>query len=114
MSLALRSSKLSRSHPKLNCRRVLASSCRTLTVTQSGAETKLYHHTGGKPGLRVRPLGAPGNPRGAGAVRRVVFGGRQGPARAVLAGSGYWSQESAVQVLARPEAATQLWVRWPG
>jgi hypothetical protein len=37
-----------------------------------------------------------------------------GPAREVHAGSGYWSQDSAVQVLAAAEPITQLWVRWPG
>ena len=30
------------------------------------------------------------------------------------AGSGYWSQDSTVQVLSVPRAATSLWVRWPG
>ena len=37
-----------------------------------------------------------------------------GPAREVHAGSGYWSQDSAVQVLAMPDQPAQLWVRWPG
>jgi hypothetical protein len=36
-----------------------------------------------------------------------------GPAREIHAGSGYWSQDSAVQVLAMREPVTQLWVRWP-
>ena len=37
-----------------------------------------------------------------------------GPAREVHAGSGYWSQDSVVQVLSMREPPTQLWVRWPG
>jgi hypothetical protein len=45
---------------------------------------------------------------------RLRFGERWGAARAVHAGSGYWSQDSAVQVLGTPEAPTALWVRWPG
>jgi hypothetical protein len=49
-----------------------------------------------------------------GAVVRLVFGPRQGPAREVHGGSGYWSQDSAVQVMATPVAATGVWVRWPG
>ncbi len=85
-----------------------------IAVTQNGAETKLYHNTNGKPGLRVRLKGAPGNRTGVGALMRLVFGDHMGPARVVTAGSGYWSQDSAVQVLARPETPTQLWVRWPG
>jgi hypothetical protein len=37
-----------------------------------------------------------------------------GPAREVHAGSGYWSQDSAVQVLGGPTPATRIQVRWPG
>ena len=85
-----------------------------LVVTQNGAETKLYRNTGGKPGLRVRLKGPVGNPTGVGAVVRLKFGDRYGPAREVHAGSGYWSQDSAVQVLGMPERPTQVWVRWPG
>ena len=32
----------------------------------------------------------------------------------IHAGSGYWSQDSAVPVLATPEPPTTVWVRWPG
>jgi hypothetical protein len=49
-----------------------------------------------------------------GACLRLKFGERLGPAREIQAGSGYWSNNSAVQVLATPEAPTQVWVRWPG
>jgi len=45
---------------------------------------------------------------------RLRFGERWGPAREVHGGSGYWSQDGAVQVLGIPEAPTSLWVRWPG
>jgi hypothetical protein len=85
-----------------------------LVVTQNGAETKLYHNVGGKPGLRVRLKGSVGNPRGVGAQMRLRFGERAGPMREVHAGSGYWSEDSAVQVLGTPEPPTQLEVRWPG
>lgn len=85
-----------------------------LVVGQNGAETKLYHNVGAKPGLRVRLLGPAGNPTGVGAVVRLRFGERWGPAREVHAGSGYWSQDSAVQVLGTPEPPTTVWVRWPG
>ena len=86
-----------------------------LAVSQNGAPTKLYHNVGGKPGLRVRLQGPAGNPEGIGAVMRLGFGaGRWGPAREVHAGSGYWSQDSVVQVLATPLAAVQIQVRWPG
>jgi hypothetical protein len=85
-----------------------------LAVSQNGAETKLYQNVLGKPGLRVRLNGPPGNPDGVGAMMRLVFGGRMGPAREIHGGSGYWSQDSAVQVLGCPETPTEIWIRWPG
>jgi len=47
-------------------------------------------------------------------VIRLRFGERWGPAREVHAGSGYWSQDSPVQVLGSPAPPTQIWIRWPG
>src|SRR5204863_5719612 len=85
-----------------------------LVVTQNGAATKLYHNVGAKPGLRVRLRGGAGNPTAVGAALRLFFGQRQGPVREIHAGSGYWSQDGAVQVLGTPQAPTQIWVRWPG
>ena len=38
----------------------------------------------------------------------------KGPMREIHAGSGYWSQDSAVQVLSSPADLDALWVRWPG
>jgi hypothetical protein len=85
-----------------------------LAVSQNAAQTKLYHNVGARPGLRVRLAGPPGNPTGVGGVLRLRFGQRWGPAREVHAGSGYWSQDSAVQVMATPEPPSAVWVRWPG
>jgi hypothetical protein len=85
-----------------------------LVVAQNSAETKLYHNVGAKPGLRVRLVGPATNPTGIGAVMRLRFGENWGPAREVHAGSGYWSQDSATQVMGMPEPATAVWVRWPG
>ena len=85
-----------------------------LVVTQNGAETKLYRNVGARPGLRVRLRGPPGNPTGIGATLRLASAGIMGPAREVHAGSGYWSQDSAVHVLTMREPPTQLRVRWPG
>jgi hypothetical protein len=85
-----------------------------LAVSQNGAETKLYRNVLGKPGLRVRLNGPPGNPDGVGATLRLVFGERMGAAREIHGGSGYWSQDSVVQVMGCPEPPTQIWVRWPG
>ena len=85
-----------------------------LVVAQNGAATKLFHNEGATPGLRVRLRGPAGNPTGLGAVVRLVFGERMGPARELHAGAGYWSQDSVTPVLATPTPPTQVWVRWPG
>lgn len=88
-----------------------------LVVSQNGAETKLYHNERARPGLRVRLIGGGAlNPHAIGAVLRIVYDGSRGPAREIHGGSGYWSQDGAVQVLGvedgkRPVA---LWIRWPG
>ena len=85
-----------------------------LVVSQNGAESKLYHNTGAKPGLRVRLAGPPGNPNGIGAVLRAGSGGKLGPAREIHAGSGYWSQDSAVQVVCGSAPLEKIEIRWPG
>jgi hypothetical protein len=85
-----------------------------LAVSQNGTYTRLFHNLRAQPGLRVRLAGPPGNPTGIGAVLRLQSGDRLGPAREVHAGSGYWSQDSAVQVLARLPEPMKLSIRWPG
>ena len=85
-----------------------------LAVTQFGGETKLYRNETARPGLRVRLEGPAGNPHGVGAVVRLKTGDRLGPAREAHAGSGYWSQDSVVQVMSVSEAPSGLWLRWPG
>ena len=88
-----------------------------LVVAQNGAETKLYHNEHARPGVRVRLVGGPGNPRAIGAALRVVYSqGPQGPLREVHGGSGYWSEDGAVQVLGVEQGRqpTGVWTRWPG
>jgi enediyne biosynthesis protein E4 len=87
-----------------------------LAVSQNGAATRLFRNAGAAPGLRVRLIGAAGNPTAVGAQLRLRYAGRSGPVREVQAGSGYWSQNGAVQVLGRTagDEPTALWVRWPG
>ncbi|MFQ5674574.1 MAG: CRTAC1 family protein, partial [bacterium] len=84
-----------------------------LAVTQNGATTKLYHNVGAKPGLRVRLAGPADNPSGVGCIIRLNYEDGYGPAREIHAGSGYWSQDSAVQILGMTEPARAIWVRWP-
>jgi hypothetical protein len=85
-----------------------------LVVAQNGAATKLYRNVGARPGLRVRLAGTAKNPNAIGATVRLLFGDRSGPAREIHSGSGYWSQDSVVQVMGAPEAPARIWVRWPG
>ncbi len=85
-----------------------------LVITQNGAATRLYRNVAGKPGLRVRVEGPRGNPGGIGAVLRLQYAGREGPAREIRAGAGYWSQDSLTQVLGFPFPPDALLIRWPG
>jgi len=85
-----------------------------LVVSQNGAETKLLRNGGATPGLRVKLIGPAGNPGAVGAVLRLSSGGRNGPAREIHSGSGYWSQDGSTQVMAAPAGPAKLLVRWPG
>ncbi|MGZ8937749.1 MAG: FG-GAP repeat domain-containing protein, partial [Limisphaerales bacterium] len=89
-----------------------------LAVTQNGAETKLYRNSASGRGLRVRITGPPENIDGIGCILRMKRGTLYGPAREIHAGSGYWSHNSAVTVLALPkpkiETSLELQIRWPG
>ena len=76
-------------------------------------ERGLFRNVLGRPGLRVRLVGDTGNPHGVGAMIRLQFESEMGPAREIHAGSGYWSQDSSVQVLAGQGEPTGIWVRWP-
>lgn len=81
-----------------------------LAVSQNGSATRLFHNEHATPGVRVRLRGPPGNLLGIGASLR--WG--SGPARELHGGSGYWSQDSEVTVLARRTTADQIHIRWPG
>lgn len=85
-----------------------------LAVGQNGAATKLYRNVGARPGLRVTVRGEDGNPDGIGASIRLAFGENLGSKREIHAGSGYWSQDSACQVLGLPEKPTAILIQWPG
>ncbi len=85
-----------------------------LVVSQNAGDTKLYHNQGGAPGVRVRLAGPPGNPAAIGAVLRLRYADHFGPASEIHAGSGYWSQDGATQVLGTAGSPEALWVRWPG
>ena len=85
-----------------------------VAISQNGAATRLLHNRGAKPGLRVRLQGSPNNPSAVGAQLRIMYASRAGPVREVHAGSGYWSQNSSVQVFGLNGTPAAVWVRWPG
>jgi enediyne biosynthesis protein E4 len=85
-----------------------------LAVAQNGGETKLYRNARAQPGLRVRLEGSKGNPDAIGATIRLRYADRLGPAREIQAGSGYGSQQSAVQVFSMKGDPYSVVVRWPG
>ena len=85
-----------------------------LVVTQNGGATRLFRNRSGPSGLRVRLAGPPSNPDGVGAQLRVKAGGKWGATHEVKAGAGYWSQDSAVLLLAGVTAGDTIEVRWPG
>ena len=85
-----------------------------LAVAQNGDTTRLFRNLAASPGLRVRLVGPAGNPTAVGTQIRLRYGDRPGPVREVQEGSGYWSQNGAVQVLGRAGQPTALWLRWPG
>jgi hypothetical protein len=85
-----------------------------LAVGQNGAETRLFKNMRGRPGLRVRLTGPPGNPDALGAAMRMITGKTMGPLREVQAGSGHFSQNSFEQVFSIAQKPTALWIRWPG
>jgi hypothetical protein len=85
-----------------------------LVVSQNGSPTRLFRNRGAAIGLRVRVVGPADNPDGVGAQIRVVYGDRMGPMREIHAGSGYWSENGAIQVFGLSGTPTAVLSRWPG
>jgi hypothetical protein len=85
-----------------------------LLVAQHGGAYGLFRNAKAKPGLRVRVRGSRAGVDGVGAMLRIQYGGQWGPARMIVSGSGYWSQESLVPVLGLANVPINVWVRWPG
>jgi hypothetical protein len=85
-----------------------------LVVSQNGSSTRLFRNRGAAIGLRVRLVGPADNPDGVGAQIRIVYGDRMGPVREIHAGSGYWSENGAVQVFGLSGTPSAVLTRWPG
>jgi enediyne biosynthesis protein E4 len=83
-----------------------------LVVAQNGASTKLYRNQIDRLGMRIVLIGDARNPDAIGASVRVRYGVKLGPAKAVVAGGGYWSQDSRVKIFPRDQASG-VQVKWP-
>lgn len=84
-----------------------------LAFAQNNGPTRLYQNNAGRAGLRIRLQGPLSNPSAIGARVQLIRQGQPGRVREILAGSGYWSQDSTTHVWAvNPD--DQLQVRWPG
>jgi hypothetical protein len=77
-----------------------------LAVTQNGNQTKLYENRTEKRGYRIELIGPGSNRTAIGAKIRLEYdNGQKGPQREIQAGSGYWSQNSAIQILGYSDRA---------
>ncbi|SMO81774.1 FG-GAP-like repeat-containing protein [Fodinibius sediminis] len=85
-----------------------------LAVSQNNAGTRLFVNQADSRGYRITLAGPPENSSGIGSAVRLVYqDGRKGPLREVQAGSGYWSQNSATQVLGDEGTVDKISIRWP-
>jgi len=85
-----------------------------LALAQNSAATRLFRNVRATPGCRVLLRGPAGNPRGTGSMLTIRSAGEIIGMREIKAGSGYWSQDGAVQVVPSPGPGGTISVRWPG
>ena len=85
-----------------------------LVVAQHLGATALFRNMTLRTGVRVILRGPPGNPDGLGSLMVMETDGVKGAAICVQGGSGYWSCDSPIPILARPAVAGRLHVTWPG
>lgn len=85
-----------------------------LAVGQHGGTTRLFRNQTASQGLQVRLMGGTANPWAIGARMRLDMSGSLGPVRELHSGSGWYSQDGAVQVLGLRGKPSAVRVRWPG
>jgi len=84
-----------------------------LVVAQNNGPVKLYSNNMEKRGIRVSLHGPAQNKEAFGSSIRMVYdNGAKGPRREIQAGSGYWSQNSATQVMGTASNPKQIEVTW--
>ena len=83
-----------------------------LFTAQNNDRVKLHLNLTSKPGLRVRLRGAGENVQAIGASIRLEQNGSLGSKREIRLGSGYWSQDSLVQLFVIGDSKAKLHIRW--
>jgi hypothetical protein len=83
-----------------------------IVTAQNDDQVKLHLNSTGKPGLRVRLKGAGENTQAIGATIRLEQNGVLGPKRGIRLGSGYWSQDSLVQLFVVEDSKAKFHIRW--
>ena len=85
-----------------------------LVVSQNGSKTKLFQNVNSKSGARVILRGPKLNPWAFGAKIQLAYkDGSLGPVREIQSGSGYWSQNSPVQVMGYNKTVSSVKIQWP-
>ncbi|WP_340103088.1 FG-GAP-like repeat-containing protein [Rhodohalobacter sp. 8-1] len=85
-----------------------------LAVSQNNGQTKLYVNKTEKAGIRVQLIGPDQNRSAIGSAIRLIYeDNTNGPVRTIQAGSGYRSQNSAIQVFGYAEIPQAIEVIWP-
>lgn len=84
-----------------------------LAISQNAADTRLFENQADKRGIRITLHGPENNTLAIGSSVRLVYeDGSYGAERSIQAGSGYWSQNSSVQVVGYSEFPAEIEVRW--
>lgn len=84
-----------------------------LVVSQNSSDTRLFKNKVEKKGYRIRLNGPPENSSAIGSSLRLIYSdGKKGPRRYVQAGSGYLSQNSAIQVMGYSDSVIAVEVHW--
>lgn len=84
-----------------------------LAIMQNQAPLKLFLNQHAKSGLTIHLVGPERNRDGIGSSVRLVYkDGSKGPRREIQAGSGYWSQNSATQILGAKKPPESIEITW--
>ncbi len=82
-------------------------------LSQNAAETKLFLNQINKRGITVHLKGPSANSSAIGSSIRLIYAdGSKGPRRTIQAGSGYWSQNSATQIMGYDRTAEAIEITW--